>query len=206
MNMIVRGTAAVAVAAVPSAANASSAALAPIDPIFAVIDRHRARSRAYDEAIGDQSKLEEILPEEITRSPRVQFGMKDGQPHYLYSHEHIDSQLEWMPDFARTPEIRARLQAELDRDIAEILAKQDECGLTAAELRSETLSYSCQKLAWAIATTVPTSMAGVAAVLRYANECEDAGEEWPGTDAIGSDGWHYQLRQTLAEALGSIIS
>jgi hypothetical protein len=206
MNMIVRGTAAVAVAAVPAAANASSAALAQIDPIFAVIERHRAESRAYDQAIGDQSKLEETLPEEITRSPRVQFGMKDGQPYYLHSHHDIDDRLEWMPDFARTPEIRARLYDEFGLDVAEILAKQDECGLAAAELRTEQLSYSCQKLAWAIATTVPTSMAGVAAVLRYANEWEDAGEEWPGTDEIGSDGWHYQLRQTLAEALGAIIS
>jgi hypothetical protein len=111
-----------------------------------------------------------------------------------------------MPDFSRTPKIRARLHAEFERDVREILLKQDECGLTAAELHSETLCHSCQKLAWAIATTAPTSMAGVAAVLRYANEWEDAGEEWPGTDEIGSDGWHCQLRQTLAAALGAIIS
>ena len=44
-------------------------------------------------------------------------------------------------------------------------------------------------------------MAGVAAVLRYANEWEYDGEEWPDTDTIGSEGWHYQLRQTLAEAI-----
>jgi hypothetical protein len=31
-------------------------------------------------------------------------------------------------------------------------------------------------------------MAGVAAVLRYANEFENSGEEWPETDTIGSDG------------------
>jgi len=87
----------------------------------------------------------------------------------------------------------------------EILQKRDEYGLTAAELRSGTLSDSCLKLALEIATTVPTSMAGVAAVLRYANEFEDGGMEWPDTDTIGADGWHYQLRQTLAEALGAMI-
>jgi hypothetical protein len=204
MNMIVRGTAAVAVAAVPAAANASPAAL---DPIFAVIERHRVESRLYDEAIVDQSNLEETLPEEITRSPRVQIGLRDRvNPWYLHSRHDIDLYLKRAPDFASTPKIRARLHDEFDRDVAEIKAKQDQCGLTAAELRTEHLCNSCQKLAWAIATTVPTSMAGVAAVLRYANEWEDAGEEWPGTDEIGSDGWHYQLRQTLAEALDAIIS
>jgi hypothetical protein len=106
-----------------------------------------------------------------------------------------------MPDFARTPAIRTRLHEELDRDMQEQWRKQEECGLTAAELRTEGLCHSCQELAWAIATTVPTSMAGVAAVLRYANEWEDAGEEWPDTDTIGANGWHYQLRQTLAEAI-----
>jgi hypothetical protein len=48
-------------------------------------------------------------------------------------------------------------------------------------------------------------MAGIAAVLRYANEFEDGSDEWPGTYTIGSEGWHYQLRQTLAEALGRMV-
>jgi hypothetical protein len=30
-------------------------------------------------------------------------------------------------------------------------------------------------------------------VLRFANEHEDAGGEGPNTDAVGPDGWHYQL-------------
>ena len=109
-----------------------------------------------------------------------------------------------MPDFGRTSKIRASLHEGLDRDIREIQAKQDECGLHAAELRTEQLCHSCQELASAIATTVPTSMAGVAAVLRYANEWEYAGEEWPDTDTIGANGWHYQLRQSLAEALEKV--
>jgi hypothetical protein len=39
------------------------------------------------------------------------------------------------------------------------------------------------------------------AVLRFANEIEDAGGDWPETDAIGPDGWHYQLRATMAAAI-----
>jgi hypothetical protein len=52
---------------------------------------------------------------------------------------------------------------------------------------------------------VPTTLAGVAAVLRLANEIEDAGGEWPNTDTIGSEGWHYQLRATMAAAIEAII-
>jgi len=58
---------------------------------------------------------------------------------------------------------------------------------------------------WKLARTVPTTLAGVAAVLRLANEVEDAGDEWPDTDAIGSEGWHYQLRTSMAQAIEIII-
>jgi hypothetical protein len=59
---------------------------------------------------------------------------------------------------------------------------------------------------WKLATTLPTTLAGVAAVLRFANEHEDAGGEWPDTDAVGPDGWHYQLRATMAAALEALIN
>ena len=58
---------------------------------------------------------------------------------------------------------------------------------------------------WKLATTIPTTLAGVAAVIRFANEIEDAGLEWPATDAIGPEGWHYQLRATMAAALGALL-
>jgi hypothetical protein len=44
-----------------------------------------------------------------------------------------------------------------------------------------------------LANTPPTTLAGVAAVLRLANEIED-GNEWPDTDTVGRNGWHYRLR------------
>jgi hypothetical protein len=58
---------------------------------------------------------------------------------------------------------------------------------------------------WKLATTPPTTLAGVAAVLRFANEIEDGGMEWPNTDAIGREGWHYQLRATMAAAIEAFI-
>jgi hypothetical protein len=51
----------------------------------------------------------------------------------------------------------------------------------------------------------PTTLAGVAAVLRFSNEIEDAGLEWPDTDTIGAEGWHYQLRATMAAAVEALI-
>jgi hypothetical protein len=58
---------------------------------------------------------------------------------------------------------------------------------------------------WRLATTPPTTLAGVAAVLRFANEIEDGGMEWPATDTVGSEGWHYQLRATMAAAVDTIV-
>ena len=58
---------------------------------------------------------------------------------------------------------------------------------------------------WRLARTPPTTFAGVAAVLRFANEIEDGGMEWPATDTVGAEGWHYQLRATMAAAIEALI-
>jgi hypothetical protein len=196
-----RGAATVAGGAMVLATPAFAALTAGLDPIYAAIERHRAEHQAYVDALGDRDKLHEIVPKEIRRGPRVQMGMRGGQPYYLHTHQQIYHRLEWMPDFASTPEIRARLHDGLARDIRELSTKQDEYGMSASDDRVEQLCQSCHELAWATAETVPTSMAGVVAVLRYANEFEDVGEEWPYTDMIGNEGWHYQLRRSVALGL-----
>jgi hypothetical protein len=58
---------------------------------------------------------------------------------------------------------------------------------------------------WKLANTPPTTLAGVAAVLRFANEIEDSNNEWPNTDTIGREGWHYQLRAAMAAGIEAII-
>jgi hypothetical protein len=70
---------------------------------------------------------------------------------------------------------------------------------------SEAACHYANEVDWKLATTLPTTIVGVAAVLRFANEIEDAGNEWPDTDAIGPDGWHYQLRATMAAAIEALI-
>jgi hypothetical protein len=72
--------------------------------------------------------------------------------------------------------------------------------------RCEAVCHAVNELDWRLATTPPTTLAGVAAVLRFANEIEDGGMEWPNTDAVGPEGWHYQLRATMAAALEALIN
>jgi hypothetical protein len=74
-----------------------------------------------------------------------------------------------------------------------------------AQENNEAACHYVIEVDWKLANTPPTTLAGVAAVLRFANEIEDAGNEWPDTDTIGPDGWHYQLRATMAAAIEALI-
>jgi hypothetical protein len=69
---------------------------------------------------------------------------------------------------------------------------------------SEAACHLVNEIDWRLATTPPTTLAGVAAVLRFVNDVEDAGLDWPDTDAIVREGWHYQLRATIAQAVEAI--
>jgi acyl-CoA synthetase (NDP forming) len=73
-----------------------------------------------------------------------------------------------------------------------------------AQDNSEDACNVAHEADWKLATTRPTTLAGVAAVLRFANQIEDEGGEWPDTDAIGPEGWHYQLRATMAVAIEAL--
>jgi len=101
---------------------------------------------------------------------------------------------------------------KLAADIAhcEAIDAQDEAdehgiGVDEAYDRYSVAGHAVNVIDWKLATTPPTTLAGVAAVLRFANEIEDTGMEWPNTDAVGREGWHYQLRATMAAAIEAII-
>ena len=72
--------------------------------------------------------------------------------------------------------------------------------------RCEVAGHAVHVVDWRLARTPPATLAGVAAVLRFANEIEDGGMEWPQTDTIGREGWHYQLRATMAAAIEALIN
>jgi hypothetical protein len=88
---------------------------------------------------------------------------------------------------------------------AEEEAEEHGIGLDEASDRSLAACQAAHAIDWRLATTPPTTLAGIAAVLRFTNEHEDAGGEWPNTDAVGPDGWHYQLRATMAAAIEALI-
>jgi hypothetical protein len=110
----------------------------------------------------------------------------------------------------------ALIAEKLAADIAhcEAIDAQDEAD-TCYGFRSEAAAEAADNCAaaghavnevdWKLANTPPTTLAGVTAVLRFANEIEDAGNEWPNTDTVGPDGWHYQLRATMAAAIEALI-
>jgi hypothetical protein len=89
---------------------------------------------------------------------------------------------------------------------AEEKAEEHGIGLDEAYDRCSDACHAVRAIDWKLATTLPTTLAGVAAVLRFANEIEDGGMEWPNTDAIGPDGWHHQLRATIAAAIEALIN
>jgi hypothetical protein len=68
---------------------------------------------------------------------------------------------------------------------AEEEAEEHGIGLDEASDRSMAACHAVHAIDWKLTTTLPTTLAGVAAVLRFANEHEDAGGEWPNTERSG---------------------
>ena len=92
--------------------------------------------------------------------------------------------------------VQDEIEGREGRWTAASIEAQDNCG-DACDLVNQ--------LDWKLAKTPPTTLAGIAAALRLANEIEDEGGDWPDTDAIGPEGWHYQLRATMAAAVETLI-
>jgi hypothetical protein len=108
--------------------------------------------------------------------------------------------------------IRAKREADVlhcwaigEHDAAEEWQGPSSDAARKADERCHAAGRAVNEIDWKIATTPPTTLAGVVAVLRLANLIEDGGMEWPNTDTIGSEGWHYQLRATMARAIEALI-
>jgi hypothetical protein len=109
------------------------------------------------------------------------------------------------PAFALIADKRAADIAHGEAIDSEDEAEEHGFGLDEASDRCLSACDAANAIDWRLATTPPMTLAGIAAVLRFANEHEDAGGEWPNTDAVGPDGWHYQLRATMAAAIEALI-
>jgi hypothetical protein len=109
--------------------------------------------------------------------------------------------------------IRAKREADVlyswaieAQDVAEEWQGPSSDAARKADERCYAAGKAVNEIDWKLATTPPTTLAGVVAVLRLANLIEDAGCDWPLTDTIGPDGWHYQLRATMAAAIEALIN
>ena len=79
------------------------------------------------------------------------------------------------PTFALIAEKRAADIAHCEAIDAEEKAEEHDIGLDEAYDRSLAACIAVREVDWKLATTPPTTLAGVAAVLRFANEIEDGG-------------------------------
>lgn len=101
-------------------------------------------------------------------------------------------------DVAHNEAIDAQDEAEIRYGVKSVEA-EEACDRCRAACQAVT------EIDWQLANTPPTTLAGVAAVLRFTNEIEDGGMEWPATDMVGREGWHYQLRATMAETIEQLV-
>ena len=218
---------ATAAAVVPAAAVAAPS-LAPrvtpeLDPVFAAIDKHRVLEQEFIDAVTSENALEETLPKAALRDPRVRYGRFLGRgrsrnpllPWHLYSHEDIDANIDQLTAIQKTRVVekgsfsylekhRADLHRAFDRDATRQKQKQDATGWTAAQKRREAASDVADTAAMALAETPPTTIAGVAALLRYAHGYAKAGNQWPDVveeDHLMNQGWTILMHRTVADAL-----
>jgi hypothetical protein len=100
-------------------------------------------------------------------------------------------------DIAHGVAIDAQDEAERDQGVEYLAVDEDQ--------RCYEACWAVFDVDWRLARTVPTTLAGVAAVLRFVNEIEDGGMEWPATGTVGAEGWHHQLRASIAAAIEAIM-
>jgi hypothetical protein len=150
-------------AAAAIVAPAASLAAGETDPIFAAIEKHRQLGVAFEAKLTEQSELERVLPDELTRS-------------CLSYH---------------TPTI-------VETDAPEWIAAE----------RAVHAIHDAESVAICeMAGVVPTTLAGVGALLSYAAEYSKRGFDWP--DLESGDGrsgsFENYVMRNCAEALESFV-
>ncbi|MGY4476323.1 hypothetical protein [Bradyrhizobium sp. USDA 3364] len=99
-------------------------------------------------------------------------------------------------------------QAFADHMASVIAADDTEPHTDARSAAEDRQTEACNReidLAWELAASMPTTIAGIAAVLEYVNQFEVDGEEWPNNDyCTGPKSWHFKLRQTIARAAAKL--
>jgi hypothetical protein len=166
MNMIL-GT------AVAGSAIASKPAAAADDPIFALIEEYRAAAKTLAAACSEHSRREEILIEQGWGSgPFISVldvsGPRAPHPVLVYKREYIDVHIP--PD--RFSKVNAAAHAEFDAKLEQhkaIVGDSEKVMYAAMDAETEAVD----SVVW----TVPTSIAGVLALLDFRSEASDMNDE-----------------------------
>ncbi|WP_038381360.1 hypothetical protein [Bradyrhizobium elkanii] len=178
---------AAALASVP-ALSAQASVMSPDDPVFGLIEAHRAVARAAAAASEERSRRQQILLDEgIGLRPHVTAIDDSGSPVVVYSHRHIDG----CPTLSGQQRDRAHagLEAALGRHSA-VLGDIDNVVSDACDAADEHLD--------ALLSTAPTSVAGLRALLHYIL-ADDGG---PTCDEDLS--WNGRLETLLFSIVGAL--
>jgi hypothetical protein len=200
--------AAVAAPIVPEPITPLPARKAKPDPIFALIEKHR-RLQAEAMALSDaRTELEESLPHDVTRRPRVATTPeRDGkatlvertEEYEVIRHEWtgLTGNCYWCDSLADLPRHAKSIpeehrdvwiadrEAAFKRDRRALRRRQRKAGLTQIVKRGSAAIDAEYLAGQELISTAPTTLAGVAALARYCIEChETMADVWPdGEDA-----------------------
>ena len=209
-------------ATAPLATIAASTAIAlsptTIDPVFAAIEKHRRLQAETSRLIAARTKLEEHLPEEVTRGPRVattperdctvtyiertenyeiircERAPATTKCHYCTELSDLRSDAKQIPVEHRKAWFADR-EAAFKRDAQAQRAAQKASGLFQAKAREAKAFQGEIKATEELYATMPTSIAGIAALAHYARICDKE---------FGANS--YELLRLIAKAAAKITA
>jgi hypothetical protein len=139
----------------------ASVASPDADPIFALIEAHRAAAKLLDDVTAEQSRREQVLVEEgLGLTPFVTLTGVGGRPFIVYDHKQVDA---YGSSLSEPLKARAHgaMDAAIDRHNA-VYGDVEQLVNVATDREAAAL----QDFVW----SVPTSMAGIRAMLAYSTE------------------------------------
>jgi hypothetical protein len=212
---IMSGAAALPAAAMLPAVAAVSAPTAP-DPIFAAIERHRLAYAELKAANSETSAAEERLPKDfwgeastpipLNITPDTNINDPELRNKLIFRHcrnvEEIDEALATNCNPEKHPELRRRAIKSLRAERAKFARAKKRAGLPQAEERANLADDYERETLQSLALTIPSTSAGVQAVLKYWWEYQRAfhGESmlsWEMTDTM-------RLLTSIYQAVGFI--
>jgi hypothetical protein len=199
---------------------ASAAPASPInDPIFAAIKKHQRLHARHLAVLRELDELEERLPEEVTRDPRVALypqldpkatsekfadhviirlenGTPTGKMHWAKSHAEVNDAARDIPKEHRAAWLADR-HAALKADERTIREARKAAGLTRLQNRWRVTGNAAYEAGQALIAMRPATIAGTLALVAYASGCRD--------DLMPDDNDPYTLLDSIAWALASHV-